>query len=70
MDQGINPIEFKGLRLSITTDDSKAINFDPKPKVILSASGMCDAGRIRHHLKYNLWRAFTANYYTLLYMYK
>ncbi|MCR5628974.1 MBL fold metallo-hydrolase [Eubacterium sp.] len=57
MDQGINPIEFKGLRLSITTDDSKAINFDPKPKIILSASGMCDAGRIRHHLKYNLWRS-------------
>lgn len=54
--RGINPIGFPGLKLSITSDDSKAINFDMKPKVILSASGMCEAGRIRHHLKHNLWR--------------
>ena len=54
--QGINPIAFPGLRLSITSDESKAINFDQKPKVIISASGMCEAGRIRHHLKHNLWR--------------
>lgn len=54
--QGINPIRFPGLRLSVSTDESRAINADPKPKVILSASGMCDAGRIRHHLKHNLWR--------------
>ena len=53
--QGINPIEFPGLKLSVTSEDSKAINFDPNPKVIISASGMCDAGRIRHHLKHNLW---------------
>ena len=53
---GVNPISFPGLRLSITSDESKAINFDEEPKVILSASGMCEAGRIRHHLKYNLWR--------------
>ena len=53
---GINPIAFPGLRLSITSDESKAINFDETPKVILSASGMCEAGRIRHHLKHNLWR--------------
>ena len=44
------------MKLSITSDDSKAINFDQQPKVILSASGMCEAGRIRHHLKHNLWR--------------
>ena len=54
--RGINPIGFPGLKLSITSDDSKAINFDTQPKVILSASGMCEAGRIRHHLKHNLWR--------------
>ena len=51
---GINPISFPGLRLSITSDESKAINFDSTPKVIISASGMCEAGRIRHHLKHNL----------------
>ena len=54
--KGINPIAFPGLNLSITSDESKAINFDDEPKVILSASGMCEAGRIRHHLKHNLWR--------------
>ncbi len=56
LSNGIDPINFAGLKLSITSDDSKAINFDDKPKVILSASGMCEAGRIRHHLKHNLWR--------------
>lgn len=54
--QGINPISFPGLKLSITSADSKNINFEEKPKVIISASGMCEAGRIRHHLKHNLWR--------------
>lgn len=54
--RGINPIGFPGLKLSITSEESKAINFDEKPKVIVSASGMCEAGRIRHHLKHNLWR--------------
>ncbi|MDO5423203.1 MAG: MBL fold metallo-hydrolase [Eubacteriales bacterium] len=54
--KGINPIGFPGLKTSVTSDDSKMINFDQKPKVILSASGMCEAGRIRHHLKHNLWR--------------
>ena len=53
---GINPISFPGLRLSITSDESKFINMDETPKVIISASGMCDAGRVRHHLKHNLWR--------------
>ena len=54
--KGVNPISFKGLKLSVSSEDSVAINFDAKPKVIISAAGMCDAGRIRHHLKHNLWR--------------
>ena len=54
--QGINPLEFNGLTVAVTADDSMAINFDKNPKIIISASGMCEAGRIRHHLKHNLWR--------------
>jgi metallo-beta-lactamase family protein len=53
---GLNPLQFPGLKVSVTSEDSIAINEDTKPKVILSASGMCEAGRIRHHLKHNLWR--------------
>jgi len=56
VNKGINPITFPNLHLSITSDESKLINFDETPKVIISASGMCEAGRIRHHLKHNLWR--------------
>jgi metallo-beta-lactamase family protein len=55
--KGINPIQFPGLRVAVTSDESRMINFDTRPKVIISASGMCEAGRIRHHLKHNLWRA-------------
>ena len=54
--EGINPISFAGLKLAITSDESREINFIDTPKVIISASGMCEAGRIRHHLKHNLWR--------------
>jgi metallo-beta-lactamase family protein len=54
--KGVNPLEFNGLVTAVTSEDSQAINFDKNPKVILSASGMCEAGRIRHHLKHNLWR--------------
>lgn len=56
VEHGINPIAFRGLKLSITSDESKLINLDDTPKVIISASGMCDAGRIRHHIKHNVWR--------------
>lgn len=54
--KGINPIGFKGLITSVTSDDSREINNDNRPKVIISASGMCEAGRIKHHLKHNLWK--------------
>ena len=54
--RGINPIGVSNLRLSVTSDDSKEINNSAGCKVILSASGMCEAGRIKHHLKHNLWR--------------
>ncbi len=56
LQKGINPISFPELTLSVSTEDSTAINFNPTPKVILAAAGMCNAGRIRHHLKHNLWR--------------
>ena len=55
--QGINPIWFDDIRITQTSDESKAINLDDTPKVIISASGMCEAGRIRHHLKHNLWKS-------------
>lgn len=55
LEQGINPLSFEGLSLSLTAETSKQINSDPAPKIIISASGMCEAGRIRHHLKHNLW---------------
>ena len=57
---GTHMFNFPGLHLTETVDESKLLNMDKTPKVIISASGMCDAGRIRHHLKYNLWRADSA----------
>ena len=52
---GDNPLDFPNLNFTRTSDESKALNDDTAPKIIISASGMCDAGRIRHHLKHNLW---------------
>ena len=52
----IRPIGFDGLHLSVTGDASRQINANITPKVIISASSMCEAGRIRRHLKHNLWR--------------
>ena len=54
---GTHMFNFTNLRMTETSEESKQLNFDTTPKVIISASGMCDAGRIRHHLKHNLWRA-------------
>ena len=54
--RGINPIAFDDLIRTVSSDDSRAINSDSRPKVIISASGMCEAGRIKHHLKHNLWK--------------
>lgn len=51
---------FPNLNLVESSEESKMLNMDTTPKVIISASGMCDAGRIRHHLKHNLWRANSA----------
>ena len=54
--QGGALFQFPGLNITESGEESKGLNLDPNPKVIISASGMCDAGRIRHHLKHNLWR--------------
>ncbi|QOX63627.1 MBL fold metallo-hydrolase [Anoxybacterium hadale] len=53
--KGDNPLDFKNLVFTRTSDESRQLNFNPDPKIIISASGMCDAGRIKHHLKHNLW---------------
>ena len=53
--QGDNPLDFKNLVFTRSSEESRALNFNTAPKIIISASGMCDAGRIKHHLKHHLW---------------
>ena len=53
--KGDNPLDFKNLRFTRSSEESKQLNLIDEPKIIISASGMCDAGRIKHHLKHNLW---------------
>ena len=56
VDQGYDPFDMPNLRFTLTTRESMAINETPGSAIIISANGMCTAGRIKHHLKHNLWR--------------
>ena len=57
MKDGENPIWFEGLHTLVTAEESKALNENTEPKVIIASGGMCEGGRIRHHLKHRLWDA-------------
>ncbi len=55
IESGDNPLEFPGLQFTRTADESKALNEKNESSIIISASGMCEVGRIKHHLKHHLW---------------
>lgn len=55
IERGDNPLEFPGLQFTVTAEESKALNENTTQSIIISASGMCEVGRIKHHLKHNIW---------------
>lgn len=57
IESGDDPLEFNGLKFTRTAEESKALNESGEASIIISASGMCDVGRIKHHLKHNIWNA-------------
>ena len=57
--QDDSPLSRKSLTFTRTTEESRALNDLDGPAIIISASGMCDAGRIKHHLKHNVWKPET-----------
>ncbi len=57
INSGDNPLEFDGLKFTKTADESKALNASNESAIIISASGMCEVGRIKHHLKHHLWES-------------
>ena len=60
VDQGFDPFNMPNLRYTASTEESRAINETKGSAIILAGNGMCTAGRIRHHLKHNLWRPGTS----------
>src|SRR5690606_24248429 len=57
IENGDNPLDFPNLTFTRTPDESRLLNEKQEPVIIISASGMCEAGRIKHHLKHNLWKS-------------
>ncbi|WP_243309934.1 MBL fold metallo-hydrolase RNA specificity domain-containing protein [Fundidesulfovibrio agrisoli] len=56
MQNGEDPFSLPNLRFTLTADESRSINSMDGPAIVISASGMCNAGRIKHHLRHNIWR--------------
>ena len=54
---GVFPFDFPQLKFTRSSEESIAINNNPGPAIVIAGNGMCTAGRIKHHLKHNLWRA-------------